>query len=115
MSTLYERTQRRSPKNSGVGYLVPEANFLVNLMKCPKCGEYGVRFGHFGVSKTSYGWLGVKCIKCGWIEVNEELTKQMLIDNQKLKKFVDRKRKEKTHSKVPQDSQNVVSLEDLEK
>lgn len=87
-----------------------EANFLVKLEKCPKCGECGVLFGHFGVTK-SHGWLGLKCIKCGWTEVNEGLTAKMLKANQKL----NRKRKEKTHSKVPQSSQGVVSLEDLKK
>lgn len=75
---------------------VTEANFLVRLHHCPKCGEYGVRFGHFDVSKDGNGWLGLKCTKCGWTQKNKYLTKKMLIDNRELKKFADKRAKRKT-------------------
>ena len=66
------------------------AHFLVKLHECPKCGKNGVWFGHFGVSKTSYGWMGLKCTKCGWTQKDEGLTRKMLIDNRKLKEYTDK-------------------------
>jgi len=58
---------------------------MIALKKCPRCGKYGVIYGHFHDSKDDkYGWLGVKCLKCGWRSVDKENTAIMIEEFKKL-------------------------------
>lgn len=76
--------------------------FLIALKKCPKCKKYGVVYGHFGYSKTDGGWLGLKCVECGWMEKDEKNTKLMLGDFRKLRDFAEKKLGELGKQEEPQ-------------
>ena len=53
--------------------------FILRLEKCPRCGRNGLIHGHFHEGKNDrYGWLGVKCIKCGYEKRDEKETNKMI-------------------------------------
>jgi len=61
------------------------SGMLIPLQKCPRCGKYGVLYGHhFNGENDKYGWLGIKCRKCGYKEIDKEETARLREDFQKL-------------------------------
>ena len=52
-------------------------DFIVVLEKCPQCGKRGLLYGHW-FDGTEQGWIGVKCVKCGYTAKDEKAMRELL-------------------------------------
>jgi len=69
------------------------SGFLIPLEKCPKCGRHAVLSGHYYDGREDrYGWLGKKCSYCGYEERDEEETRLMIEEFEKLEEAVEKMR-----------------------